>query len=1022
MRKTYGNTWWGRQWLNALNRIDYSNRLPRGRTYANKGAVISIDIDRNRITAMVQGSRRQPYEVNIQVPVFTAPEKARIIETVTANPVFLSKLLNRELPSDLYEVFRRQGIEIFPNSWDDLDGHCSCPDWAVPCKHMAAVLYLVANEIDKRPFLVFELHDFDLFKGLEGIGYTANLQKDIAILRLDELHTQQEEVLAPFEWEEEQYAQIDFSHIPDCREQLMTLLTPHPVFYPYGNFKQILSKGYTATAKLLHKDLEKERVFEVNFPLDLMEDIELCLDGEAYFLHAHLFDHKEQHFHTFTIKNDFVDWLRSIPLKHWPQLSPRLKALLLVNQLAEKLILQGAYVPQIVQMEDGRVIIRWLAATLNEEVRELCEQVGLLVPLDLMVYEEEEQIYFPKKEVAFSSLLSFFLDHYVQQYWPVDTRMQDSQLFRLFFRGWLEDFQSFENREYPGAIHLWLSRFYLAEKSLVPILQIEDQEDNFKVNLVIDDRIADLKAPLSLHTFLQQDRYKDKRLGLLRDLASLTDFFPQLSQVIASQGQEELSFDARSFVPILLKIIPIIRLFGIEVLLPKALRKLLRPQLSVQLEGEENGTVALSSIISLENMLRFKWQVALGGELLSPTDFRKMVEQFSGIVKLNDQYVYFDEKDIKQLIERLENPPDLNGHDLLQMALTEEYKGARIRLDQKAQDLMEQLIHGDPPPVPQQLKATLRPYQLRGYEWLYKNSQLGFGSLIADDMGLGKTLQVIATLLQLKEQGLLSSQKGLIIVPTTLISNWAKEIQKFAPSLNTHIYHGPGRSLEPLADADLMITTYGVARSEQTLLSKKKWLVVVIDEAQNIKNPGTAQTKAIKKIKAPVRIAMSGTPVENRLSEYWSIFDFANKGYLGSLKHFKEEVARPIEVDRDQKELRRFRKITSPFILRRLKTDKSIIQDLPDKIEQNQYAQLSKEQAALYQNVLDQTLKAVNEAEGINRRGLILKLITALKQVCNHPHHFLKKGPKEVALSGKMQLLLALLQPILEQGEKTLIF
>ncbi len=254
------------------------------------------------------------------------------------------------------------------------------------------------------------------------------------------------------------------------------------------------------------------------------------------------------------------------------------------------------------------------------------------------------------------------------------------------------------------------------------------------------------------------------------------------------------------------------------------------------------------------------------------------------------------------------------------------------------------------------------------------------------------------------------------------MTNWAKEIAKFAPKLKTHIYHGSNRDISPLIKADILITTYGVVRSEAANLQKEKWQIIVIDEAQNIKNPSTAQTKAVKKIKAPVKIAMSGTPVENRLSEYWSIFDFTNKGYLGTLSRFKENYARPIELDRDQEQLDRFRKVTQPFILRRLKSDKSIIKDLPDKVEKDQFCELTPQQVAIYQNVIDTTMHTIENAEGINRRGLILKLITALKQICNHPRHFLKKGNPSPALSGKSQLLFDLMPRILEAGEKTLIF
>jgi SNF2 family DNA or RNA helicase len=297
------------------------------------------------------------------------------------------------------------------------------------------------------------------------------------------------------------------------------------------------------------------------------------------------------------------------------------------------------------------------------------------------------------------------------------------------------------------------------------------------------------------------------------------------------------------------------------------------------------------------------------------------------------------------------------------------------------------------------------------------------GSLIADDMGLGKTLQVITALLKMKQEGAFKKIKGLIVVPTTLLTNWSKEIAKFAPELRLHLYHGPGRSLTQLNEADILLTTYGVIRSEEESLSKQRWSVMVIDEAQNIKNPNTAQTKAVKKMKSGIKIAMSGTPVENRMAEYWSIFDFANKGYLGSLKKFVSDYAIPIEIDRDQHALDKFKRVTEPFILRRVKTDKKIIQDLPDKIEIDQACTLTNEQAALYQSVVDQALRGIEgQKDGFKRSGLIFKMMTALKQICNHPTHYLKKGGAQPEASGKTLLLLDLIRQILENGEKTLLF
>jgi SNF2 family DNA or RNA helicase len=264
-------------------------------------------------------------------------------------------------------------------------------------------------------------------------------------------------------------------------------------------------------------------------------------------------------------------------------------------------------------------------------------------------------------------------------------------------------------------------------------------------------------------------------------------------------------------------------------------------------------------------------------------------------------------------------------------------------------------------------------------------------------------------------------------VPTGLLTNWQAEIGKFAPSLSVHIFHGTARNLEQF-NTDIMLTTYGVLRSDFEMLKKHKWRVMIIDEAQNIKNHDTAQSKAVKSIQANIRIAMSGTPVENRLTEFWSIMDYTNKGYLGNIKAFKEDYANPIQVFNDEHVVSKFRKITAPFMMRRMKSDKSIISDLPDKIEQNQFAQLSKQQAALYQRTMEAAMEEIegfetNDSQTLfKRQGLVLQMILALKQICNHPTQFLKNGQFEPSLSGKTELLFELLDSINESGEKVLIF
>jgi len=1021
----YGNTWWGQQWLNALSNIDFSNRLPRGRTYANKGRVSNIQIKENRFSADVQGSEYAPYFVNFTLPEFSKNDKANLIELVTNNLLILTKLLNRELPIELKQSCDHYDIELFPDSWQDMRGSCDCPDRAVPCKHMAAVLYLIANEIDKNPFLVFQLHGFDLFAELEKEGYTAQGQKEIAILSAAALQQSFDKDRDTTEWDDGVFQQLDFSRLPECRENLMTILTEKPTFYPKGDFKKILDMAYAAVAKKLSKVIKKpEEEPEVSV-MDQVEDGEVLLNEQMAFVNATMRNANGKIILSFDAQKELMDWLNAVPISAFNNFSPALKSLRLLYQFAVKLLQKSAVVPQLIRIGKSQYKVRWMPALLNPVVRSIHDGVQSIVANDLLFYKDGKKVNEPIDADKVPALISLFLNYLMQQHHGLVARFGEHEMGHLFFNGALLKFQTYESKAYPAAIQLWLNKLFISDKNFVPVLQVDDEGDEgFLVSVGFQDKSEGMKPPIPLQQILEEDQYQPQRMEALRDLSMLSDYFPAIKKMVASKGRDQIFFGPDEFVPILFKIIPTIRLFGIKVLLPKALRKLFRPRLTILLGAKEETTSEpkKKSVVNMGDMLHFQWRIAMGDQQLTEQEFTDLIKEYSGIVKLNEDYIFFDENEIKALIAKLKSPPPLPKFQMLKAGLTETYEGAKIALDDNAKQLMARLRKGEGVSLPTGLKATLRPYQLSGYEWMYKNSKLGFGSLIADDMGLGKTLQIITILLKLKEDGALKKQKGLVVVPTTLLTNWEKEIQRFAPDLRVHTYHGSKRKMAPLAAADILLTTYGVARTESALLQKLKWHILVIDEAQNIKNPGTAQTKAIKKIKATIKIAMSGTPVENRLSEYWSIFDFTNKGYLDSLPKFKENFIRPIEVDRNLVQLDKFRSITEPFILRRLKSDKSIIKDLPEKIEKDQYCELSPSQTAIYQNVVNSTMKAIKESEGIARKGLVLKLITTLKQVCNHPRQFLKKGPIDPELSGKTQLLFKLIHEIQLNNEKTLIF
>ncbi len=333
---------------------------------------------------------------------------------------------------------------------------------------------------------------------------------------------------------------------------------------------------------------------------------------------------------------------------------------------------------------------------------------------------------------------------------------------------------------------------------------------------------------------------------------------------------------------------------------------------------------------------------------------------------------------------------------------------------------------------PEGFTGDLRPYQQRGLGWLWYLRQLGLGACLADDMGLGKTIQTIALLLHAKkiakEDGeALAAGPILLICPTSVVSNWRREMERFAPALHSLVHHGSGRLTghdfdQAVRTHDLIITSYGTARRDIEMLREIEWSDLILDEAQNIKNPAAKQSQAVRRINAANRIALTGTPVENRLLELWSIMEFLNPGYLGPRERFRRTYILPIERYNDPEQLAALRRLVQPFLLRRVKTDPTIIPDLPEKNEMVVYCPLTPEQSALYQVVAGEILGQLDDSQGIQRRGLVLKLLTKLKQVCNHPAHFLKQTAPLTGRSGKLSRLTEMLEEALSVGDRALIF
>ena len=436
----------------------------------------------------------------------------------------------------------------------------------------------------------------------------------------------------------------------------------------------------------------------------------------------------------------------------------------------------------------------------------------------------------------------------------------------------------------------------------------------------------------------------------------------------------------------------------------------------------------------------FSWEAAVGDAVLSRGDLESVLKRTNEVFSYGDAFLFLTEEDAETIRRQMQAPKRLSVWDKLRAVLSGVVKGVEVMTSESLREKLAALFKAEDVPVPSAFAGELRPYQARGYAWLVKNLSLGLGALIADDMGLGKTVQVIAALQHLKDAGELEKERVLVVAPASLLINWQREVKRFAPELTCEIYHGASRRMdEEAAASDIVITSYGILQRDVAELSRRSWRLMVLDEAQAVKNATSGRAEAVRLLPVRQVIAMTGTPVENSLSEYWSVLSAVQPGLLGGKTEFMRDYGKPIEERLDRRALERFRQLTAPFILRRVKTDKSVIADLPEKNEIDYFTSLTPQQVKLYEDCLktgltdvesldkeaqeasDATMKAVVQNLRMKRRGSILRMITHLKQISDSPS-ILTRTTGEDPDSGKGEALLSLIAPSIEAGSKILIF
>jgi SNF2 family DNA or RNA helicase/uncharacterized Zn finger protein len=1053
-RQRYGVSPWGKWFIEALGSYGKNTRLKQGQSYANTGKVISLGIQTStspaftKVIAKVRGHFLPYYTVEIMFPELK--EKERVLALIEEDPSLLANISAGDLPERFLKRLKAEGINLIPTRWKDMRRSCSCPDWGDPCKHLAALYYVIAREIDTDPRVLFRLRGIDLSSLAERYG--AAPSQDIA---------------SPFTLEADSAARPpmpeappDYPHIPHCAALILSLLPADTPFCDrdfsvamadfYHNAARFATQGNATDADTYEHEFSRShwtlRYKAGTAPLLVRESI----SGE-----------QSQHplYETFIQFRSFCfdDGSRSY------------RFLFHLFKLLNLICAAEAFIPAVLVEQkpepQSRLRILWKPfdrlPLIDKALDALAVYEDRLMELDTQDADTVAVKYATGRSVV-NLIASSVLGEWVQrQSRSMSTAVQKGsaeyrQLLALFFQGGSINTTAPAMRSLPLSIARWLSvlsvdftawKYQLSLSSAATLIKeragsavVPSEEDVGSTVVPSEEDVGSAVVPseedvdfmLSMETLIPCESGVRKiplknavqetgTIEVLRAPQALSHYLPELAE-LTSQASVRLS-EVR-LIDFLDNAAPLLSRLGIEVVLPKNLHRELKPRLvlvATQKTKRESGSKSGPSFLGLDDLLDWEWKIAIGDQTITPQEFNALVQEKRALVKFRDQYVRIDPEELARLFKQSKEEREPTVTDFLKA----HFAGDSV-LSFDAERVMENLFAEQRCAIPSTLNASLRPYQERGYHWISSLFFSGFGCVLADDMGLGKTIQSIAVLLHLKEGGLLSRQ-CLVIAPASLIENWERELTRFAPSLTVARYHGAKRELDE--QHDVFLTTYQTAVRDNYRLADRPFSLLIVDEAHLMKNADTLGAKTVKSLRSQYRLALSGTPVENRLEDMRSLFDFILPGYLGSAVQFREEFRNPIEVMRDKSSAERLRRITAPFLMRRLKTDKNIIADLPDRIVANEYAVLEKGQAALYESVVTETLDKLERLQyeqrddtPLRHSALILSLLTSLKQICDHPRLYDKESPASAHLSGKAKLLLTLLEGILANGEKTLVF
>lgn len=1015
MATEYGTTPWGKWFVDVLRGYKIDARLQRGKTYANTGKVLALTVKDRVVTAKVKGHSSPSYTVKIEFPPLEKADK--LYELIEADPLLLSRIQGGELPLELLEALRVQRVSLIPERWDEMKRSCTCPDWGDPCKHQAAVYYILARQIDADPHVLFQLRGIDLARRY-GESMTHQIEPPF---RLEYDPPTVEPKTIPVE-EPPPFPEGNYTTF------IQSLIPPKPNFSD-RDFSVTLMEFYHHAARRPLEGIEPDEALEHALSRSRWTVEAASFDvGAPVRLRYTLVGGKDRELGLTEAANLFLSFASD-------QGSNEYRFFFYLFRLLRSLWNGSAFIPSP-WVVGKNLFVFWKGMDTLPVIRDALNQLARYEPGLLRSSGKGAKVVKGRSVVDLLSC-AFFTEQVRGSGFTVSV---GSEAFRdlgsLFFKGQGLRVDTPANKNLSLAIDTWLSvlrtdftafqyrcTLKAARSKAIPktVARVAGPSKGtastsgsstvsraslspayrLSFDVLVDEKPVPLKSALERtgrRDVLRAPTALSAYLGEIRSLA-------KDSSVLLSEDRLMTFLDDAG---------PLLSRLGIQVVLPKELFRELKPRLV--LRDTKGASASLVSYLDLGSLVSYEWALAVGDQVLTVDEFEALVAKKTALVRFRDGFIRLKAQEIADLLKRARKPGKVPAVEVLKARLS-----GNAKLSPDLNRAIETLLEEKHYPAPRALSADLRPYQLRGYNWICSLLQAGFGCILADDMGLGKTVQAIAVLLRLEEEGLLGEGGTLVVAPSALLSNWERELGRFAPGVSVSRYHGTARSLA--TKSRVILTTYQTAVRDGTKLAARNFSLLIADEAHIMKNAATAASRTLKSLPVPYRLALSGTPVENRLEDLRSLFDFIIPGYLGTPESFKKEFRQPIEVDRHRDTAEKLRAITAPFLLRRLKTDRTIISDLPDKITINEYAGLEKEQAALYESIVRETLSQSEIiTEKAERSALILKLLTSLKQICDHPRCFDKESAPTAVLSGKAQLLLALLEEILRGDEKVLIF